>query len=311
MTTDKSFLCLGECMVEMAPRTDGGYSLGFAGDTFNMAWYLRRLLPDSFGVAYGTVIGEDSISDRMAAFMSDARIDTSYIRRVPDATVGLYLIDLKDGERSFSYWRGQAAAKRLADDTDWLARVIARADVIMFSGITMAILAPEARDRLCLALAEARRAGKEVVFDTNMRPRLWDSEAKMKAGIEQAARAASTVLPSFDEEKVGFGDRDPEATLDRYRALGAERIVVKNGAKSVTCWSVAGGIEELEPVQGVTVIDSTAAGDSFGAGLMGGLALGHDLGQAVRMAMAQAALVVQGKGALVDIDTDAVRRASD
>ena len=38
-------LCIGECMVELAPTDDGTYRQGFAGDTFNMAWYLRRLLP--------------------------------------------------------------------------------------------------------------------------------------------------------------------------------------------------------------------------------------------------------------------------
>ena len=32
-------------MVELAPEDDGPFRLGFAGDTFNMAWYLRRLLP--------------------------------------------------------------------------------------------------------------------------------------------------------------------------------------------------------------------------------------------------------------------------
>jgi 2-dehydro-3-deoxygluconokinase len=30
-------LCIGECMVELAPTGDGTYRQGFAGDTFNMA----------------------------------------------------------------------------------------------------------------------------------------------------------------------------------------------------------------------------------------------------------------------------------
>ena len=36
-------LAIGECMAELAPSdTDGDFRLGFAGDTFNTAWYLAR-----------------------------------------------------------------------------------------------------------------------------------------------------------------------------------------------------------------------------------------------------------------------------
>ena len=37
----KTFLSIGECMVEMAPTAAGDYSLGFAGDILNTAWYVR------------------------------------------------------------------------------------------------------------------------------------------------------------------------------------------------------------------------------------------------------------------------------
>ena len=86
-------LALGECMVELAPAGDGGFRQGFAGDTFNSAWYLRRLLPDDWSVAYGTCVGTDAVSDRMLAFMADAGVDASGIRREPDRTVGLYMIE--------------------------------------------------------------------------------------------------------------------------------------------------------------------------------------------------------------------------
>jgi hypothetical protein len=35
-------LLIGECMVEFSPKADGDYKRGFAGDTFNTAWYLRQ-----------------------------------------------------------------------------------------------------------------------------------------------------------------------------------------------------------------------------------------------------------------------------
>ena len=37
------FLSIGECMIEMALQEDGRYAMGYAGDTFNTAWYARRV----------------------------------------------------------------------------------------------------------------------------------------------------------------------------------------------------------------------------------------------------------------------------
>jgi 2-dehydro-3-deoxygluconokinase len=58
-------LCIGECMAEMVP-TGGSqdYRLGFAGDTFNTAWYLARSAP-LVQVSYLTVVGDDAISAQM------------------------------------------------------------------------------------------------------------------------------------------------------------------------------------------------------------------------------------------------------
>ena len=69
MTSPKNFLSVGECMVEMSPADGGAYRMGFAGDTFNTAWYARRLLGDEWTVGYASCVGTDAISDRMVAAM--------------------------------------------------------------------------------------------------------------------------------------------------------------------------------------------------------------------------------------------------
>ena len=47
MELSGQLVCIGECMVEMAPALEDTYRMGFAGDAFNTAWYARRLLgPD-------------------------------------------------------------------------------------------------------------------------------------------------------------------------------------------------------------------------------------------------------------------------
>jgi len=286
-------------MVELADAGGGLYRRNFAGDTFNTAWYARKLLPPEWTVGYASCIGTDAVSDEMRAFMEGAGIDTSTLRRLGDRTVGLYMISLDRGERSFSYWRGQSAARALADDPAWLDAVLEGRSIVYVSGITLAILAPEARARLCAALSAARGRGATVAFDTNLRPKLWESREAMQQGMRQGASVADVVLPSFDEETALFGDGSPADTIARYRDCGARMVVVKNGAGEVTLWDDAGGSCTIATQTVREVVDTTAAGDSFAAGFLSALATGQDAATAVRSAAGLAARVIQARGALV------------
>lgn len=292
------FLAIGECMVELAETGPSTYRRGFAGDTFNTAWYARKLLPADWSVGYASGIGTDAVSGEMVDFIAAQGIETDALRRVEGRTVGLYMISLKDGERSFSYWRNQSAARLLAEDEGWLDKVLADRRMIHFSGITLAILSPDHRKALCAALARARAAGATVAFDTNLRPQLWGATEAMRDGIRMGAEVADILLPSFDEEEGLFGDATPAETVARYRAAGARVIAVKNGGGDVTLWD-AEGMRTLHVEAVPQVIDSTAAGDSFGAGFLAGIGQGHDTDKAARAAMHLAAQVIQARGALV------------
>jgi 2-dehydro-3-deoxygluconokinase len=292
-------VCVGECMVELAPTGDGTFRMGFAGDTMNTAWYLRRRLPGTWAVDYLSAVGTDSISDRMVAFLSGTGIGTHHVARRADRTVGLYLIELTDGERSFAYWRGESAARTLARDKTALAAALDGARLAYLSGITLAILPETDRERLLGALADFRATGGTVVFDPNLRPRLWPSGAAMCAAVMQAARVADIALPSFDDEARWFGDSDPAATAARYAGAGVATVVVKNGAGPIRCR--ADGVEVwADPVPVPEVVDSTAAGDSFNAGYLAAWLAGETQADAVAAGAGLAARVIGGRGALVE-----------
>lgn len=298
-------LAIGEVMAEMAPTdTSAEFRLGFAGDTFNTAWYLAKCAPNVV-VSYLTVVGEDAISQNLTAFMQASGIDGRFVQTTPDRTIGLYLISLDKGERSFSYWRGQSAAKTLANDPDRLDAAMAEADVVYFSGITLAILDPEQRAVLLSALGTARRQGKAIAFDPNLRPKLWASTDEMTDAISQGAAVSDIVLPSFEDEASWFNDATPRATANRYLDAGATTVIVKNGEAPVLY--VENGQSGEVPVVPVTqVIDTTAAGDSFNAGVFAGHAQGMSLHDGVAYACALSREVVQQKGALVEIDLAAL-----
>lgn len=294
----KRFLSIGECMVELAPQEGGLYAAGYAGDTFNTAWYMRRLLPSAWRVFYLTVVGTDDVSDRMVAFMERAGIATDHILRHDSRTVGLYMISLKGAERSFSYWRSVSAARLLADDTDHLERATAEVNLAYLSGITLAILDPDGRERLLVALKAARSRGTQVAFDPNLRPRLWASEHEMCETIMRFAASADIVLPSHEDEARHFGDANAEETLARYRKASGGLVVVKDGAQPILAAGKAGRWDYLPPP--VThIVDTTAAGDSFNAGFLANHLSGAGMDASLAAGASVAARVIGARGALV------------
>ncbi|SER61552.1 sugar kinase [Rhizobium sp. NFR03] len=295
-------LAIGECMVELGDAGSGLLRKGFAGDTLNAAYYARTYLPADHDVAYLSAVGTDLLSQEMLAFIEGKSILTEDIRQIEGAAPGLYMIHLKDGERSFSYWRSASAARKLADDAAHLRRAIEKADTIVFSGITLAILSPEARETLILELRRAKAAGKRVVFDPNIRPRLWEDAASLRAVVEAGARASSVLLPSFDDEQVHFGDADPEATIARYRQWGAEIVLVKNGGGDALLSDGANDVARISPPKVETVVDTTSAGDSFNGAFLAKVLAGAAPAEAAAFASRVAAAVIAHHGALVPVE---------
>lgn len=289
---------IGECMLELAPAQEAGlFQLAYAGDTLNTAWYVKQLNP-RIAVDFVTSVGRDDMSEQMVSFLDSQGIGTGFISRSPDRTAGLYMITLKDGERSFSYWRGQSAARQLADDPSHLAAACLGSDIAYFSGITLAILAPDRRKALLAALQRARESGALIAFDSNLRPRLWEDAATMRASVMEAAGVSDIVLPSHDDEATHFGDADPEATLARYGAAGAKTVVVKNGGGGIV-FQHGGTQGAFVPGPVADIVDTTAAGDSFNAAILAGYNNAAPFEVTVAQASDLAGQVIRGRGALV------------
>ena len=291
-------LSIGECMAEFSPDEQlGKFNLGFAGDTFNTAWYIANNHAD-VNSAYFSKVGDDELSDQMLKFMSDNQVDTRYITTVAGSTIGLYLISLVNGERTFSYWRNKSAATFLGQNVDDVGNAMKKQDMIYFSGITLAILDQNSRENLFSCLKSARRAGKKIAFDPNLRPKLWNNKKEMCDVIMSGANLSDIILPSFEDEATWFSDADPMSTLARYQNVGAETVVVKNAGDPVSFCSQHGtGTYLVDSVD--KIIDSTAAGDSFNAEILVGLLREIPLADAINNGANLAKKVLMGQGALV------------
>lgn len=298
MNSSKTFLTLGEAMVELAPVKGSLYRRGFAGDTLNTAWYLRACLSDVWNVGYVTALGKDPLSSEMCDFIHGHGIDTTHVRYIDGKSCGLYLISLQDGERSFSYWRENSAARHLVEDPDWLTSAISKADKLFLSGISIAILPQGDREKLLDVLTDYVTEGGEISFDPNFRPILWEDRKTCRGWITKFAALSTTVLPSFDDERDLFSDADPSDTCSRYRKLGVREVVVKNSSNPVT-YCQSDDIHSM-PIPDVSrPEDSTGAGDSFNGAYLASVALGHSQEQSVKNATSLSAKVINAEGALM------------
>ncbi len=296
--TSKRIVSIGECMIEMSGGEDRSYRLGYAGDTLNTAWYLRALLGKDWSVDYVTALGEDRYSGDIRTFLDDNHIGTGHIQTIHNRRPGLYMIHQEKGDRHFTYWRDNSAAKLLADDKDALAKAVEKAELVYFSGITLAILAPRARGRLLGAIVKARDNGAKIAFDTNIRPALWTSTHVMTGVLTAAASLCDIVLPTHTDEAPLFGDKSVDDTADRYLELGVEEVVVKDGSKEALIATASERVR-VAPPPGASVVDATGAGDSFNGAYLTARLNGKSLQEAAEAAHRIAGIVIGHKGALV------------
>lgn len=286
----------GEAMLEYHGR--GGTGLRYGGDTLNTAIHMARKGCD---VAYVTAVGTDPISDAMVAAWEGEGIDTSHVLRHPSRSPGIYAIHLDDeGERSFLYWRDQSAAREMFD-LPAMAATLDRAttsDLIYFSLISLAIIGETGRDAL-LGMASARkRQGREVAYDSNYRPVLWQSPELARSVSMKAASCATLGLPTNVDEQELFEAADPENKIaTRWLNAGCSEIIVKAGHRGCFHSAQRGNQRHFE-TRIVDVVDSSGAGDAFNAGFLASRLQGLGLDQAVEAGQSLAARTVGHLGAI-------------
>lgn len=292
----RSIASVGECMIELS-GSDSGWKMKHAGDAFNTLWVLRALLPETVTTDFVSAFGTDPFSGEQIAFMAQNGIGVSNSPRLAAYHPGLYAITLEGGERSFTYWRSQAAARHLADDPALLGQSLASRQLVYFSGITLAILDAAGRQALLRALDEARGQGALVAFDPNYRPRLWVDKAEAQSAITDALAHVDIALPTFPDEQALYGDRTPDETAARLALAGVKEIVVKNGPEAA--WVQTGGLsQKISAVRVENPLDTTGAGDSFNGGYLAARLRGVETPAAAERAHRVAAATVQVYGAL-------------
>jgi 2-dehydro-3-deoxygluconokinase len=297
---------VGEALVELTRGSDGRFSIGCGGDTFNTAIYLAR---QGTEVAFATALGDDTYSDGILSFAAAEGVAHDLMLRVPGRKPGLYLVDADAaGTRHVHFWREGAPARDLFELPDWgrVAESLVAAKLVYFSGITLSLYSNTGLGRFFAVLEMARQKGTKVAFDGNFRPRGWKGDLpRTRTVFMEALKRVDIALPAYDDEAVLWGDPSPEATVERLQAFGIGEIVVKNGPNSALV--VAGGDSEFVPVPDVVVpVDTMAAGDGFNAGYIAARLSGEAPARAAAAAHRLAAQVLRHRGSITPRTTSAM-----
>ncbi|RXJ02108.1 sugar kinase [Anaerobacillus alkaliphilus] len=287
---------IGETMVLFTPedsplmRYSHSYSRKFGGAETNVAIGLTRL---GHSTGWISKVGNDEFGKAMVSFIRGEGVDTSQVKTDPHAPTGLYFKEVRSGEdvRVQYYRSGSAASKLTVNDLN--EEYIAKAKYLHLTGITPA-LSDSCYEAILKAIAFAKKHKVTVIFDPNLRRKLW-SEEKARSVLLEIAGLVDIILPGVDEGKFMFGESDPVKLGRLFLAQGADLVVLKVGSKGAYYFT-RNSFQLVSGFPVKKVIDPVGAGDGFAAGLISGLLEGLTVELAVQRGNAVGAIATQIPG---------------
>lgn len=232
-------------------------------------------------------VGDDEAADQLLAALAHDGVDVDAVHRIPHVPSGVALITVDEtGDNAIVVAPG-ANARLTAGDVRLPAVAHAAVVLLQLEIPTEAVV------------AAAHHAGGVVVLNP--------APAPPGGGLSPDLLAAVDVLVPNESEVarltgVEVGD-DLSSVAAAARSLGVGSAVVTLGARGALVVEPARHLHL--PAPRVTPVDTTAAGDSFCAGLADALAGGHSLAEATRWAVRVGAATTLRSGAQSSLPTRA------
>jgi 2-dehydro-3-deoxygluconokinase len=302
--SNPAIVAIGEPMVEFnqaRPEEPDVYIRGFGGDTSNMAIAAARL---GGSVAYVTRLGDDAFGRLFLDLWASEGVDTRGVAIDPEAPTGVYFVAHGAHGHDFSYLRAGSAASRIHPES-LPADLVRGARLLHVSGISQAISASSC-DAVFGAIDMARGAGALVLYDPNLRLKLWPL-ARARATILATLPLCNWCVPSLDDARMLFDGADAASVVAACHRAGAPGVVLKLGADG--CLVSDGRRQQHLRAHRVQPVDATGAGDCFDGAFATRLLAGDDPFIAARFANVAAALATTGFGAVAPLPRHADVRA--
>ena len=254
---------LGELLIDFTclSTDENGYPTMAAHPGGAPANFLAALAKYGAKTAMLGKVGDDTFGRLLLDTLRRAGIETRGMIAAPDVFTTLAFVTLDArGEREFAFARKPGADTCLSFPEIDLS-LIDEARVFHFGSLSLTD--EPSRSATRQAVAYARAKGKLVTYDPNLRPPLWrspdDAREQMLWGLGQA----DVVKISDNEVKFLFGLSPREGAAYIRGRFGTQLVFVTCGADGCEFASLrAQG--HVDGLKGLTVTDTTGAGDIFG-----------------------------------------------
>ena len=263
----KDVVALGELLIDFAPVSidEWGYPTLKAQPGGAPGNFLAALQEYGCSTALLGKVGDDAFGKLLVRTLQERGIETSGIVADPDVFTTMAFVALDaEGNRSFSFARKPGADTCLrAEELD--LELVDGCKVFHFG--TLSLTNDPARTATVTAVKYAKKQGKLISFDPNLRKPLWPSDAAAKEQIEWGLRKADIVKISDEEIEFLWGLSPEDGAKKLLSEYGVQLVYATLGPKG--CYTANGqaSVKVASP-SGLHVVDTTGAGDIFGGSAM-------------------------------------------
>jgi fructokinase len=297
-------LCLGELMIDFTAEEPGDlgsvtrFVRSAGGAAANVAAAVKKL---GYAPAFIGKVGNDPFGDFLCAHIETIGIDGTHLFKDPDRKTGIAFISL-DANRVPDYFffrKGSASTNLKPEEIE--GEFIREGKILYFSSIS---LTDEPIRGTTYGIAEtARSCGLDIVFDPNLRYGLWPSEKRLREEVLRILASVSVLKINIEEWRFLWGDpRSTDTMFGIFEEYPRIKLVALTlGHEGSILLSCEGEGMWFGPLE-VPVVDTTGAGDSYGAAvcvslLSSGGGIG-DMESYGLLASAVAELVIGKRGAV-------------
>jgi 2-dehydro-3-deoxygluconokinase len=294
-------VAFGEPLLELQPAQPGQIRLSVGGDVANSLLCLARILQStSVQLSIATALGSSAYSAWLRKRLK--RDGVEIVGPSVPGEPGIYGIPPDHTQpMPFSYWRADSAAHQFIQTCGLqeLDAFLTGADLLLVTGITLALCSPESFDSL-ISWLDLRSNSCPVVFDVNYRAALWTSKELAQARIRDLEKRASVIATSVEDEQKLWHTHGLGGTIERFGDCSAE-CVIRAGSEG--CWVKTQGAWKHVPTTSVVVVDPVGAGDAHLAGYVGARINGCPVWEAAAFANRVASAIVSQRGSAPKRDT--------
>ncbi len=256
-------VALGELLIDFATiGTDSeGYPTMAAHPGGAPANFLAALTKFGASTALLGKVGTDTFGQLLTGTLQQAGIETRGLIATDDVFTTLAFVTFDaNGDRKFAFSRKPGADTCIRFEELDLS-LIDEAKVFHFG--TLSLTDEPARSATYQAVAYAKRQGKLITYDPNLRKPLWADLEECKRQLIWGISQADVMKISDEEVEFLFGLGVEESAAYLMKNFNLKLVFVTCGADG--CYfknAVASG--KVPGVTGIKVIDTTGAGDIFG-----------------------------------------------